>query len=164
MARHQQSCTPTRYTGSMSKPAPQPVDPSEVRSLAEQVMQSDRFPYLASIDGDQPRLRPVSPVRTDGFTVYVANLRGYHKTAEIAANPKVELCYLDKEHDQVRITGLARIVDDQRLLEEIWEANPLLRNYLGSIDNPELIVYRIDPTRVRFMREWALEYHDVPLD
>jgi general stress protein 26 len=148
----------------MSKPAQKPVDPSAVRALAEQVIQSDRFPYLASIDEDQPRVRPVSPVRTDGFTVYVANLRCYHKTAEIAANPKVELCYLDKGHDQVRITGVARVVDDRQILEEIWQANPLLRNYLGSIDNPDLIIYRIDPTCVRYMREWALEYHDVPLD
>ena len=33
----------------------------------------------------------------------------------------------------------------------------------GSLDNPALIVYRVRPTRVRFMREWALEYHEVPL-
>ncbi len=148
----------------MSKPHPQPIEPGEVRSLAESVLKADRFPYLASIDGDQPRLRPVSPVRTDGFTIYVANLRGYHKTLEIAANPRVELCYLDKDHDQVRITGVAIVVDDRQVLQEIWDSNPLLRQYLGSIDNPELIVYRVDPTRVRFMREWALEYHDVPLD
>ncbi len=148
----------------MSKPIPEPIEPGEVKSLAERVLQSDRFPYLASIDGDQPRLRPVSPVRTDGFIVYVANLRSYHKTGEIAANPKVELCYLDSDHNQVRITGVANILEDRQILEEIWQSNPLLRNYLGSIDNPELIVYRIDPTQVRYMREWALEYHDVPLD
>ena len=119
---------------------------------------------LATVDEDQPRLRPVSPVRTDVFTVYVANLRCYHKTEEIAANPKVELCYLDEDHNQVRITGVANIVREQQILEQIWETNPLLRNYLGSIDNPELIVYRVDPNSVRYMREWALEYHDVPLD
>ncbi|MGI9474497.1 MAG: pyridoxamine 5'-phosphate oxidase family protein [Rubripirellula sp.] len=148
----------------MSKPSPKPIEPSGIRALAENVLLADRFPYLASIDRDQPRVRPVSPVRTDGFTVYVANLRAYHKTQEIAFNPKVELCYLDKEHDQVRITGIANVVDDRELLQEIWDANPLLRNYLGTIDNPELIVYRITPTQVRYMREWALEYHDVPLD
>jgi general stress protein 26 len=114
------------------------------------------------MDGDQPRVRPVSPVRTDRFTVYVANLRSYHKTAEIAANPKVELCYLDAKHDQVRITGVAEVVTDPALLREIWDANPLLRQYLGTIDNPELIVYRVRPSRVRFMREWALEYHEIP--
>ena len=147
----------------MTKPTPQPIDPTQLRSLALQVITADHFPYLASIDGVHPRLRPVSPVRTDGFTVYVANLRSYHKTIEIAANPNVELCYMDDGHNQVRLTGVAEILTDRPLLEEIWAANPLLRQYLGTLDNPELIVYRIRPTRVRYMQEWALEYLNVPI-
>ena len=145
----------------MNKPAPQPIAPDQLLELAQQVVQQDRFPYLASIDGDQPRLRPVSPVKTDGFTVYVANLRSYHKTVEIEANPKVELCYLDEGHNQVRITGVAGVVDDRAVLQEIWDANPLLRQFLGSLDNPQLIMYRIVPNRVRYMQEWALEYYEV---
>ena len=147
----------------MTKPTPDTIAPDRVKELALGVIAADRFPYLASIDGDQARLRPVSPVRTDGFTVYVANLKSYHKTEEIAANPKVELGYLDDHHDQVRITGVAEVVTDRTLLQEIWDTNPLLRQYLGSIDNPELVVYKIRPTRVRFMKEWALDYHEVPL-
>lgn len=147
----------------MTRPAPEPINPAQLPELARAVLAADRFPYLATIDGDQPRVRPVSPVRTDGFTVYVANLRGYHKTEEIAANPRVELCYLDDHHDQVRITGTAEVVTDRPLLEDIWNTNPLLRQYLGSIDNPALIIYRIVPARVRFMREWALDYHEVPI-
>src|SRR5262245_29312501 len=131
----------------MAKPTPEPVDPSQLSALAQAVMKADPFPYLASMDGDQARLRPVSPVRTDGFTVYVANLRMYHKTAEIAANPKVELGYLNEHHDQVRITGVAEVVTDRGLLQSIWDDNPLLRQYLGSLDNPALIVYRIQPTQ-----------------
>ena len=148
----------------MTKPTPEPVRPAEVRDRALAVVRADRFPHLATIDGEQPRVRPVSPVRTDGFTVYVANLRSYHKTAEIAANPKVELCYMDGDHDQVRISGIAEVVRDPALLQEIWDGNPLLRSYLGAIDNPELIVYRVAPERVRFMKEWALDYHEVPLE
>ena len=30
-----------------------------------------------------------------------------------------------------------------------------------SIDNPEFVLYCIVPIQVRFMREWALEYHEV---
>src|SRR5437899_12256844 len=142
----------------MPKPQPKPIDPSELRTLALGVVAADRFPHLASIDGDQPRLRPVSPVRTDGFTVYVANLRGYHKTREIAANPKVELCYLDEHHNQVRITGVAEVLTDRAVVQAIWDENPLLRQYLGSLNNPELILYRIRPGRVRYMKEWALDY------
>lgn len=144
-------------------PPPAPA-PHELPALARKVIADAKFPMLATTDGDQPRVRPVSPVKVDGFTIYVANLRSYGKTAEIAANPRVELCYLDSAHDQVRITGTAEIVTDPAVLAEIWSANPLLRRYLGTPDNPALIIYRIVPSRVRYMKEWALEYHEVPLD
>ena len=147
----------------MSKPVPETFEPRRLIELAKAVMLAGRFPLLGTIDGDHPRVRPVSPVRTEVFTVYVANLRRYHKTAEIAANPKVELCYVDPGHDQLRISGIAEVVTDRAVLESIWAENPLLRNYLGSIDNPDLVVYRIAPTRVRYMKEWALDYHEVPL-
>ncbi len=148
----------------MAKPESEPIDPAQLPELAQSVMNEAKFPMLSSIDGDQPRLRPVSPVKTDGFTVYVANLKAYHKTQEIAANPKVELCYMDSKHDQVRITGVAEVLRKRDELQAIWDANPLLRQYLGTIDNPMLIVYIIVPTQVRFMREWALEYHEVPVE
>src|SRR5437867_12614119 len=147
----------------MTKPTPKPISGDDLLALARGVIAADRFPYLSTADDDQPRVRPVSPVKTDGFTVYVANLRGYHKTGELAANPRVELCYLDQDHNQVRLTGTAEVVAERALLEEIWSSNPLLRSYRGSIDNPELVVYRIRPNRVRYMREWALEYHEVTL-
>jgi general stress protein 26 len=148
----------------MNQPIPDPIDPAALPGLARGVIAADRFPCLATVDGRRPRLRPVSPVRTDGFTVYVANLRSYAKTAQIEINSNVELCYVDGGHDQVRIAGHAVVVTEQDVLEEIWNDNPLLREYLGSIDNPQLIVYRVVPESVRYMREWALEYHDVPLD
>jgi general stress protein 26 len=147
----------------MAKPESEPIDPAQLPELAQAVMSEAKFPMLSSIDGDQPRLRPVSPVKTDGFTVYVANLKAYHKTKEIASNPNVELCYMDSKHDQVRITGVAEVLEDADELQTIWDDNPLLRQYLGTIDNPMLIVYRIVPKQVRFMREWALEYHEVPM-
>lgn len=147
----------------MPKPVPQPIEPSQLPQLAAAAIKAARFPMLATVDHDQPRLRPVSPVRTDGFTVYIANLRSYHKTVEIKANAKVELCYLDPDHNQVRITGIAEVVTDRALLQEIWDSYKLLRQYLGSIDNPELIIYRIIPHRVRYMQEWALEYYEVPV-
>lgn len=148
----------------MPGPAPKTFTPEELPTLARGVISRAKFPQLATIDGEQPRVRPVSPVRVDeDFTIYVANMRSYGKTREIAANPNVELNYLDDEHDQVRVTGVAEVLTDSVILGEIWESNPLLRRYLGSLENPELIIYRIRPTRVRFMREWALDYHDVPI-
>src|SRR5207253_3046337 len=108
----------------MAKPQIKAIAAAELVELALAVMRNDRFPFLATIDGDQPRVRPVSPVRTERFCVYVANLRAYHKTSEIAANPKVELCYLDAHHNQVRLTGVAHVITDSKTREEIWNENP----------------------------------------
>ena len=140
------------------------ITTDDAARFSAETIKSAKFPMLATVDEDgQPRLRPVSPVRVDGFTIYVANLRRSGKTRELAANPRCELCYLDDKHDQVRITGKAEVLTDANTLREIWESNPLLRKYLGTPDNPELIIYRITPERVRFMREWALDYIEVPL-
>ncbi len=147
----------------MSKPVPKPIDPAQLVELASATMRGAKFPCLATLDGDQPRLRPVSPVRTDGFTIFIANLRPYHKTQEIAANPRVELCYVDDSHNQVRISGTATVLTDRPLLQQIWDENPLMRQFLGSLENPLLLVYQVTPHRVRYMQEWALEYYDVPL-
>ena len=144
------------------KPTPDTI-PEDVRDLAIETMRQAKFPILATLDGDQPRARPVSPVKTDGFTVYVASFRSSHKTGELAQNAKVELCYMNEKHDQVRITGTAEVVTDRNVIQGIWDTNPLLRSYLVTITNPEFVLYCIVPTRVRFMREWALEYHEVDL-
>jgi general stress protein 26 len=144
------------------KPTPEPVL-ENVRELALATMQQAKFPMLASMDGDQPRVRPVSPVSTTGFTAFIASFRSSHKTGELEDNAKVELCYMSDKHDQVRITGIAERVMERDVVQGIWDANPLLRSYLVAVDNPEFMLYRIVPIRVRFMREWALEYHDVEL-
>ncbi len=146
------------------KPSPEPVDPARLHELAHAVIREAKFPMLATVDPEgQPRVRPVSPVRVDDdFTVFVANLAVYQKTGEIAANPRVELAYLSPRHDQVRIGGRAVVETDAAVVAAIWEGNPLLRQYLGSPENPQFVLYRIEPSRVRFMREWALDYHEVP--
>lgn len=149
---------------SVVRMSPEP-DPQELSERAAAVVKRAKFPFLATVGVDgHPRVRPVSPVRVEpGFVIYVANLRGYGKTQEIAAEPRVELCYLDEAHDQVRISAVAEVLKDPDLLALIWQENPLLRRYLGTPDNPDLIIYRCVPNRVRYMREWALEYLEVAL-
>jgi len=145
-------------------PRPKPVDPAHVPELARAVVSGDRAPTLATVDASgQPRTRPVSLLKIDGFTVYVGNLKRYGKTAELAANPKVEMCFMSEGHNQVRLTGRAEVVVDPVIIDEIFRSSALLRQFLKTPDNPEFILYKIVPTQVRYMQEWALEYFDVPL-
>jgi general stress protein 26 len=147
----------------MTKPQSRPLDAVQVVERALAVIQAAPCCFLASADGDQPRLRPMSPVRTDRFTIFMANLHGSNKTREIAGNPRVELCFLDAQHDQVRITGVAEVVTDEAILQEALGANTLLHAFLETVDSSQFLLYCIRPTRVRYMQEWALDYHEVPL-
>jgi len=143
----------------------QRLDSAQVAEQALAVLRADCVCFLATMDGDQARLRPISPVKTDGFTVYVVNLHSHNKTREIANNPKVELCYyLVEQHRQVRITGVAEVVQDSTLLEEVAGAHTLLHAYLETIDRSQFVLYRVRPIQVRYMQEWALEYSNVPLE
>ena len=147
------------------KPKPEPVDVNRLPELSQATMKRAPFPMLATVDPEgRPRVRPVSPVLTEGFRVWVASFRSSHKTEELNAQPAVELAYMDDGHDQVRIAGTAVLVDDRAERQRIWDGNPLLRSFLGNVCNPEFMLYRIEPQRVWFMREWALDYHDVPLE
>ncbi|MGL4552521.1 MAG: pyridoxamine 5'-phosphate oxidase family protein [Gemmataceae bacterium] len=150
----------------MAIPLPPALDGAQLVRRALEVIRAGRVCFLATDDAGQPRVRPVSPVRTDRFTAYVANLKSHNKTREIAANPKVELCFLDGKHDQVRVTGVAEVVTDAGVLQEFWGSpeSMLLRAYLETIDSPQFVLYRVRPDRVRYMQEWAAEYLDVPLD
>ena len=59
------------------KPLPEPVDESRLVELALGVIERAPFPMLATVDGDRPRLRPISPVHNDGFTIYIASLKKF---------------------------------------------------------------------------------------
>ena len=98
----------------------------------------------------------------DGFTVYVANLRSYHKTGEIAANPKVELCYLDPDHNQVRITGVAEIVTDRPCSMRSGRAILFCAPISARRTIPRSSSIALCLHQVRYMREWALEYLKCP--
>jgi general stress protein 26 len=146
----------------MPKPAPEPIDPAKLPELARGVIRAGKFPLLATVDGDQPRVRPMTLSWEEEFTTYYVSLRRFHKTVELDRNPKVEVCFLDEHHSQVRISGVAELVTDSRLRERAWSQDPLIPRFLGTIDNPEFMLWRVRPERVRYMKEWSLDYHDVP--
>jgi general stress protein 26 len=147
----------------VAKPTVPPLPPEDLVKFARGVIEGDRFPFLASIDGDEPRVRPVTLSWEENFTTYFVSLRRFHKTVELEANPNVELCFMDGKHDQVRIAGKAEQVTDRELLQRAWDRDPLLPKYLRTLDNPEFMLWRVRPTRVRYMKEWELAYHEVPI-
>jgi hypothetical protein len=59
----------------------------------------------------------------------------------------------------VRCASGRRKADDDQTRPTGWDEFP----FLGTPDNPEFMLYRVVPSRVRFMRESALDYHEVSI-
>lgn len=75
--------------------------------------------HLATIDGDQPRVRGMLLFRADedGIIFHTASTKNVFK--EIMANNKVELCF-NGQGTQIRVTGTLDLVDDENLKNEIF--------------------------------------------
>ena len=60
--------------------------------------------YLATMEGDQPRVRPFGTVLLQGGKLYIQTGKVKEVSKQIAANPKVEICAF-KDGKWLRIAG-----------------------------------------------------------
>lgn len=84
-----------------------------------QLMTENSVFHLATMDGDQPRVRGMLLFRADekGIIFHTASTKEVYE--QIKKNPKVELCFQGKG-TQVRVSGRLEVVDDEELRKEIF--------------------------------------------
>ena len=84
-----------------------------------QIMNENPVLHLATMEGDQPRVRGMLLFRADeeGIIFHTASTKDVYK--QIQKNPKVELCF-QGEGIQIRVTGVLELVEDEALREEIF--------------------------------------------
>lgn len=84
-----------------------------------QIMNENPVFHLATMDGDQPRVRGMLLFRADeeGIIFHTASTKEVY--AQILANPKAELCF-QGQGIQVRVTGILEQVKDEKRKEEIF--------------------------------------------
>ena len=68
--------------------------------------------YLATVDGDQPRVRPFGTVNIFEGKLYIQTGLKKDVAKQIAANPKVEICAF-KDGSWIRVAG--ELVLDERI-------------------------------------------------
>ncbi len=120
--------------------------------------QTCRCLFMATVEADRPRLRPMSPVAVEGNVVYLAAFADSPKMAQVAANPNVELCYLDGEHNQLRLRGKVEVCNDPATRKRMWEGYPLMQRYFKSPEAPEYALLRVSVDEALLMETMSLEY------
>lgn len=97
--------------------------------------------YLATTDGDQPRVRPFGTAHIFEGKLYIQTGKSKDVSKQIEANPKFEICGFKGEW--VRITG--RLVEDPReeAQQSMLDAYPSLQK-MYAVGDGNTVVYYIE--------------------
>jgi uncharacterized pyridoxamine 5'-phosphate oxidase family protein len=97
--------------------------------------------YLATVEGDHPRVRPFGTVAVFEDKLYIQTGKVKPVAKQIFANPKVEICAMDKQGRWIRIAGEA--VEDPRIeaKKHMLDAYPQLRGRYSETDGNTLVLY-----------------------
>lgn len=96
--------------------------------------------YLATVEGDQPRVRPFGTVHIFEGKLYIQTGKVKDVSKQIMANGKVELCAM-KEGDWIRVAGT--LVEDDRTeaRQSMLDAYPSLQNMYAADDGNTQVFY-----------------------
>ena len=94
------------------------------------------FGFLATVEGNQPHVRPMMPYLTEEGELLLALLGRSRTIAQIKANSHVEVCFVDRKMWYCRVTGTAEITSDLTKKQVVFENVPMLRQYFAGPEDP----------------------------
>ena len=103
--------------------------------------------YLATVEGDQPRVRPFGTVNLFEGKLYIQTGKVKPVSKQLAANPKAELCAF-KDGTWLRIA--CELVEDDRVeaRKSMLDAYPNLRGMYDENDGNTQVLYMKNATAV----------------
>lgn len=101
--------------------------------------------YLATVEGDQPRVRPFGTAHVFEGRLYIQTGKVKEVSKQLAANPKAEICAF-KDGVWLRVAGT--LVEDDRLeaKESMLDAYPSLKAMYAADDGNTQVLYFKDAT------------------
>ena len=100
--------------------------------------------YLATVDGDQPKVRPLGThLEMDGKLMFGV---GDHKDVykQMLANPKVEIACAKPDGHWLRYTGRVVFETDPKYVEMSLEAMPMLRDIYNDETGYKLVMFHLE--------------------
>ncbi|MBR4910089.1 MAG: pyridoxamine 5'-phosphate oxidase family protein [Clostridia bacterium] len=103
--------------------------------------------YLATLDGDRPRVRPFGTVNIFEGKLYIQTGKSKPVSRQIHANPKVEICAF-ADGRWLRLSG-ELVCDDRRAAKKsMLDAYPELRSMYNEDDGNTEVFYFKNATAV----------------
>lgn len=103
--------------------------------------------YLATVEGDQPRVRPFGTAHVFDGKLYIQTGRSKAVAEQLRVNPKAEICAF-KDGEWLRVS--CELVEDDRIeaRKSMLDAYPELRAMYDENDGNTLVLYMQDATAV----------------
>ena len=103
-------------------------------------LQEAKTYYLATVEGNQPRVRPFGTAHIFEDKLYIQSGKVKDVAKQIEENPKFEICAFDKG-TWIRVWG--KLVEDPRIeaQESMLEANPTLKKMYAAGDGNTVVYY-----------------------
>ena len=96
--------------------------------------------YLATVEGDQPRVRPFGTVNIFDGKLYIQTGKVKPVSKQLAANPKCEICAF-KDGKWIRVE--CELIEDDRVeaRKSMLDAYPMLRRMYDENDGNTQVFY-----------------------
>lgn len=96
--------------------------------------------YLATVEGDQPRVRPFGTVNIFEGKLYIQTGKVKNVSKQLMANPKAEICAF-KNGEWVRVSG--ELIEDDRVeaRQSMLDAYPNLQKMYKADDGNTQVFY-----------------------
>lgn len=96
--------------------------------------------YLATVDGDQPRVRPFGTIDIFDGKLYIQTGKVKDCSKQLATNPKAELCCF-KDGTWLRLSGELIDDDNRDARKHMLDAYPNLRGMYNEDDGNTQVLY-----------------------
>lgn len=103
--------------------------------------------YLATVDGDQPRVRPFGTVDIFEGKLYIQTGKVKDVSKQLQANPKAEICAFDGGK-WLRVSGTLVRDDRVEAKAHMLDAYPNLQSMYSAEDDNTEVLYFKDATAV----------------
>ena len=125
--------------------------------------------FLATTDGDQPRVRGILLWFADDNGFYFAILSTKDMSKQLHQHPKVEICFYNNPQEladakSMRLTGNIEFIDDPTIKKKAYEERKFLDDIVGKSIEPYLEIIRLRAGDAHFwtmadvMKEKELEH------
>ncbi|MCR4807706.1 MAG: pyridoxamine 5'-phosphate oxidase family protein [Lachnospiraceae bacterium] len=101
--------------------------------------------YLATVDGDQPRVRPFGTAHVFEGKLYIQTGKSKDVSKQIHKNPKVEICAF-KNGQWLRVAGTLVEDDRREARQSMLDAYPSLQAMYSADDGNTEVLYLKDAT------------------